>query len=179
MKPNQNYLFNFFKINLDNNNLRSVDACVFDQVQTSALSRSLYPTKIELTQNPIDCDCSLFYLSRHRGYNLEANCASPSFYAAKLKFSELKKEDPSKRCDYKVMENICQKSGASDLLVAAVIVLAVLFVFFCVSCLVCCCKYMSVKEHVGQLQMQLETFKVPKNTKPAGFTNSDKAKLLA
>ena len=49
---------------LSGNNLEQVDACVFDNVQTSALARKLYPTRIELTSNPIDCDCSVFYLAR-------------------------------------------------------------------------------------------------------------------
>ena len=164
---------------MDNNNLRSIDACVFDLVQTSQLSRKLFPAKIELTQNPIDCDCDLFYLSRHRGYNVQANCASPSFYAAKKSFAELTKEDPSKRCDYKAMEKACQNAGASDLLICAVIVLAVLFAFFCLSCLVCCCKYMSAKERAEQLQMKLDMVKLSPPTKTASYASSDKAKLLA
>jgi len=166
-----------FKVNLDANNLRSIDACVFDLVQTSKLSRKLFPTKIQLTQNPINCDCDLFYLSRHRGYNVQANCASPVFYVDRS-FTSLDKEDPSKRCDYKSMEKACQNKGASDLLVCAVIVLAVLFVFFCLSCLVCCCKYMSAKDRAEQLQMKLDMVRSPPS-KAANFSSSDKEKLLA
>lgn len=165
-------------VNLDANNLRSIDACVFDLVQTSKLSRKLFPTKIELTQNPIDCDCDIFYLSRHRGYKVQANCASPMFYADKS-FTSLNKEDPSKRCDYNSMEKACQNTGASDLLVCAVIILAVLSVFFFLFCLICCCKYMSAKDRAEQLQMKLDMVKLPPPANGTNYASGDKEKLLA
>ena len=51
-------------VNLSDNNLQQIDACTFSDLQTSSLARSLFPAKIELSGNPMACNCDLFYLSR-------------------------------------------------------------------------------------------------------------------
>lgn len=163
-------------VNLDNNNLRKVDACIFDLIQKSELSRKLFPAKIELTQNPMDCDCALFYLARHRGYRVEANCVNPSFYIDKP-FSTLKLEDPSKRCDYSAMEDKCELPTNTESLIASVIVLSVLLGLFFICCILCCCKYMSANDRAERVERDLRMLRSPAYEK--SFSNGDKAKLLA
>lgn len=164
-------------VNLDANNLRSVEACTFDLIQASKLSRNLFPANINLTNNPIHCDCDLFFLARYRGYKVEANCISPSFYNDKP-FSTLVKEDPSARCDYSAMANSCRIDSSTSWKVATII-LSILFGLFFLCCLVCCCKFMSASDRAEQLQIQINKMRAPKESNSSKWASSDKAKLLA
>lgn len=164
-------------VNLSGNNLRSVDSCIFDQVQTSALARSLFPTRIDLSSNPIVCDCDVFYLAKHRNYKVSATCVSPAFYEGK-RFSSLVREDPSKRCKYHKMESICSNNEQNELLLCLVISLSILAGLFLICCLTCCCKYMSASNKANNLEAALKRSKSDK-IQYVALSNTDKQKLLA
>lgn len=167
-------------INLEDNNLRTIDACVFDSVQKNSLSRKYFPTKIDLTGNSIDCDCNVFYLARHRGYNITANCISPSFYVSKS-FESLVKEDPSGRCAYHRMEDECMNAGARSLKIAVIVLALITALFFLCTC-VCCCKYMSASDQTEKFKNELNrVLTVPKSDSSENrYVDSgcDKARLL-
>lgn len=146
-------------VNLSDNNLQQIDACTFSDLQTSSLARSLFPAKIELSGNPMACNCDLFYLSRHRAYKVEANCVSPQFYAGKL-LSSLVREDPSARCDYKNMQDTCTVPSNTGFIIA-VVILSVFTGLFLACCLICCCKYVSASERVESVNRELNHIKFP------------------
>lgn len=178
-------LFNGVKelelVNFSGNNLQNVDSCVFDSVQTSPLARKLYPTKIDLSSNPINCDCSLFYLARHRNYRVEAVCVSPNFYEGK-QFSSLISEDPSKRCDYKRMEDYCVSGTSSKGLLYAVITLALVSGLFIMCTLICFCKYMSASSRAEKYKQELKRSKTKELKQETTYytsLGSDKQKLIA
>ena len=55
-------------IDLSNNFLHSIDACAFNRIQVSPIRRRLSPAKVSLFNNPLECDCDIFYLSRHLNF---------------------------------------------------------------------------------------------------------------
>ena len=57
-------------LNLSKNNIATVDACSLSSIQQSSLMRQLQPARIQLSDNPLDCDCDLFFLSRHMAYQV-------------------------------------------------------------------------------------------------------------
>lgn len=78
------------------NNIRKIDACTFANVQMSPISAKYAPVYIDLKQNPIECDCQVFYLSRYLGYRVNLICDKPSYYNGKM-LDALKREDPAYR----------------------------------------------------------------------------------
>lgn len=83
-------------LGLSRNNIRRIDACTFANVQISAIAAKYSPIIIDLKQNPIDCDCNVFYLNRHLGYRVNLSCENPDFYRGRT-FDDLKREDPAYR----------------------------------------------------------------------------------
>lgn len=125
-------------LSLAHNHLKKVDACTFASVQVSTISSKYSPVYIDLNENPIDCDCQLFYLNRHLNYRLNATCNSPAYYKGK-RFDQLKREDPAYRCNYEGMHAKCHpQSQLSDrdfyFVVIAASTIAVLLLVTC-----CCC----------------------------------------
>jgi len=90
-------------INLSNNQLHFIDACMFNQIQSN-----IYRTaNLNLLSNPIDCDCDVFHLSRYANLKLNLTCQTPSVYRNRT-LNQLREEDPSKRCEYSKMERKCK-----------------------------------------------------------------------
>jgi hypothetical protein len=52
------------RVNLSNNQIKNVDACLFESIQTNPIDLKHNPAIIDLTRTPIECDCSIFALSR-------------------------------------------------------------------------------------------------------------------
>jgi len=167
-------------ISFEDNNLRTIDACVFDLAQKSSMSRKYFPAKIDLTGNSINCDCSLFYLARHRGYNITANCISPSFYVSKT-FASLVNEDPSGRCSYSEMEDVCVNANTRALKIAVCVLAIFTAIFFLCTC-VCCCKYMSASDQSEKFKNELNRARIipqsDSNVNKYVDSNCDKEKLL-
>lgn len=131
-------------LNLSDNQIRSIDACLLMRVQTSSISIKYSPPTIDLTKNPIACDCSMFYLNRINNYKIDASCMNPIEYKNKT-FKSLYLEDPSSLCNYDKMGSGCDTKGNVGLLVA-VIVLSALSCVLCVFSCCCCCRAISLQD---------------------------------
>jgi Leucine-rich repeat (LRR) protein len=80
LTPNLFYGLNRLEsIELSRNNLHSIEACVFDIIDSNSVAARYNPPTIYLNENPIECDCDLFYLNRHRNYKLNLTCSTPEF----------------------------------------------------------------------------------------------------
>lgn len=126
-------------IDIKNNNIKNVDACTFTDVQKSPITLKYAPTTINLSKNPISCDCNVFYLNRHLGYRLNLTCSKPDYYSGRP-FNELVNEDPSYRCEYSSMQKSCNKYNISTRDLTLIIVFASLTGFFLIVTCCCCCK---------------------------------------
>jgi Leucine-rich repeat (LRR) protein len=177
-------------IDLSNNQLQSVQACTFNRVQLSPISRQYNPTRVSLLNNPLDCDCGIFYMSRHLNMVLNLTCSKPEVYAGR-RFDQLKQEDPSFRCQYARMEKNCNvKENLIEIIV--IIVLACLAGLFFTISLACLCKNVAGQNNMKKLKKEIENNKKPKIIRPKPVyvnsttgvlpnsnSNSDKEKLLA
>jgi hypothetical protein len=129
------------KVNLNNNDLRSIDACIFANIHKNKLTRK--NTVINLNNNPIECDCALFYLNRFKNYQLNLTCNAPPFYQGRP-FDDLFREEPSYKCKYEEMESKCNDESHAFTYLVLFIVFASLFaLFFLISC-VCCIRAMKL-----------------------------------
>lgn len=175
-------------VDLSNNYLTTIDSCTFNKIQTSVISRQYSPTSVYLSNNPINCNCDLFYLNRYLNLNINLTCSQPDEYANR-KFIDLKLEDPSSRCQYTRMEKECNKSNNIIEIVVIIVLACLAGIFLCIS--ICClCKNMSESTSVQKLKDELEQIKKPKVFRPkpnyvnsgtgASVSNncSDKKKLL-
>lgn len=172
-------------IDLSNNNLNKIEACVFNNIQTNPISRQFSPSRLYLLNNPIDCDCEIFYLNRHINIELNLTCSLPDVYRDR-KFSSLKREDPSIRCQYLKMEKKCHsKSNLIELI--TILVLASLAVFFLLVSICCMCKNFADTANLKKLKKELENATKPKIVRPKPIyvdantgvlRDSDRDKLL-
>jgi hypothetical protein len=97
-------------INLNNNHLELFDACILSSIQDNIVFQQFRPALIMLENNPIHCDCDMFYLNRYANFRLNLTCSSPLAYFNRT-FNSLKLEDPKSRCNYKRMAKICAISS--------------------------------------------------------------------
>jgi Leucine-rich repeat (LRR) protein len=155
------------KLNLRGNNLKDLKACQFDRLQLNSLARKYFPIEIDLRTNPVNCDCDLFFLNRHLGYKIVAECEQPNYYK-NISFSQLKREDPSYRCDYEKMEAKCNSihdnGGISTRDLALIILFASLFVLFVFITCCCYCKNSSQSSKLRKVNEQLKNS--VENSKP-------------
>jgi hypothetical protein len=131
-------------IDLSHNELRAIDACVFAQIQLNEVSVLYAPPLINLQHNAIDCDCDVFFLDRWRHYKLELTCATPAYYAGR-RFAELKREDPSARCQYAAMNEACQMSDISHRDLVLIVIFASATLLFLLISACCLCRNMALK----------------------------------
>ena len=175
------------KLDLSSNSIKTINSCQFKNLQTNPIASKYSPATIDLSNNPIDCNCDLFYLSRHLNYKISANCNQPSDYKNRL-FADLKKEDPSETCDYKKMHDSCETSSFTSLSLTLVIVFVVLTFVFCLITCCCCCQTVAQGGKVKKLNQQLKesqennsSSKAPKmyiDINSYGNNAGDKEKLL-
>lgn len=177
-------------IDLSNNHLHSIDACTFNRIQVSPISRKNSPAKVSFLNNPLNCDCEIFYMNRHLNMFLNMTCSRPEVYAGK-RFDQLGQEDPSFRCQYKKMEKNCNiKENLAEIIV--IVVLASLLGLFFSITLACLCKNVAEQNSLQKLKKEIEHNKKPKIVRPKPVyvdsttgvltnnnLNSDKEKLLA
>ena len=177
-------------VDLSNNHLQTVDSCTFNRIQMSPISRQYNPARVSMLNNPLECECDLFYLSRHLNMVLNLTCATPQVYANK-RFDQLKNEDPSFRCQYKLMEKSCNPSN-NLIEIVVIIVLACLTGFFFSIAFCCLCKNMGEQSSMKKLKKEMENNKKPRLVRPKPVyvdsktgvlqnsnSYSDKEKLLA
>jgi hypothetical protein len=138
-------------LNLSNNGLRSINACLFMEIQTSTISMKYSPPLIDLTKNPIVCDCGMFYLNRVNNYRIDAACIGPIEYKNRT-FKDLHLEDPSALCKYSKMSSDCDQTKGYFGLLVSVIVLSILSCFLCIISCCCCCKLMSLQDRFGKFK---------------------------
>ncbi|CAF0939321.1 unnamed protein product [Brachionus calyciflorus] len=119
-------------LDLSNNNLEKVDACTLSKINTNPITLRFVPPIILMNNNPIDCDCNIFYLNRVLKYRLNLTCSTPKYYKGK-EFIDLKNEDPSSTCKYKT-----------------IIIFGLLI---CACC--CCCKNISKSNRILELKNTL------------------------
>jgi hypothetical protein len=137
------------------NNIRDIKACTFNKVQTSALGRKYRPTIINLNNNPITCDCDVFYLKRYMNYNLTLKCEKPSYYKNKT-LENLSREDIDYRCHFEEMNKSCEKRGhLSTLSLTLIIVFATGAGLFCSISMCCYCKSSSQGDRIRKLKSDL------------------------
>jgi len=129
------------RVNLNNNDLRSVDACIFANIHRNKLTRK--NTVINLNNNPIECDCALFYLNRFKNYQLNLTCSEPPFYQGRA-FDDLFREEPAYKCKYEEMDSKCNDSSHALTYLVLFIVFASLFAFFFLIACVCCIRAMKL-----------------------------------
>ena len=175
------------KLDLSSNSIKTINSCQFKYLQTNPIASKYSPATIDLSNNPIDCNCDLFYLSRHLNFKISANCNQPTDYKNRL-FGDLKKEDPSETCDYKKMHDSCETSLFTSLSLTLVIVFVVLTCVFCLITCCCCCQTVAQGGKVKKLNQQLKesqennsSSKAPKmyiDINSYGNNAGDKEKLL-
>jgi hypothetical protein len=137
------------------NNIREVKACTFNNVQTNSLTRKYHPVSINLDTNTITCDCDVFYLWRHRGFNITLTCDKPSYYKNKA-LTSLDKEDLDYRCNFDAMENACTKDTSLAVVYLVLIILLALFVcLLCAIALCCYCRSSSRGDQLKKLKEEL------------------------
>ena len=138
-------------VNLSNNELRYISECVLMDIQVHPISSKYAPALIDLTKNPIECDCALFYLNRVNNYKINAQCSNPIEYKNK-NFIDLKREDPSMLCTYSRMKERCLSTEKNSGLLIAMIILSCFSIFLTLISCCCCCKLVS-------LNSRFDTFK--------------------
>jgi hypothetical protein len=166
--PNLFYGLNKLEsIELSRNNLHSIEACVFDAIDTNNVATRYNPPKIYLNENPIECDCDLFYLNRHRNYKLNLTCSSPEFYKGR-NFNELAKEDPSKRCDYESMEDFCELLHArSNIQLYLIVLFVILTILFLIISVCCCCSNITLNNRLKKWKQRALCSATSKATPPS------------
>ena len=123
-------------IDLSNNSLHNIDACTFNRIQVNLIKIQNSPARVSLFNNPLECDCDLFYLNRHLNLILNLTCSRPNVYTGK-RFEDLKQEDLSFRCQYKKMETNC--SGLfSSISFKCIVVIILTFSGECLCALALC-----------------------------------------
>ncbi len=146
------------KVNLNNNDLRSVDACIFANMHINKLTRR--NTVINLNNNPIECDCALFYLNRFKHYQLNLTCSAPPFYQGRA-FDELFREEPSYKCKYEEMDSKCNATSHEMTYLVLFLIFASLFaLFLLVSCL-CCIRSMKLNSKLKNLKSNFKDGNIP------------------
>ena len=173
-------LVNLERVDLRDNNIRDVKACVLNNIQENTLSRKFSPVLVNLEGNPVVCDCDLFYLERHLGYKIEATCAKPNYYKDR-KFSQLKNEDPEYRCHYSEMNASCERSSVSDLYLGLIIGFACLAGILLFITFLCHCSNSSKNSKIRQLNDDLQSIAEKKKPKKiyANFSASNVNKKSA
>ena len=156
-------------IDLSNNELQSIRACTFNKLLINPLAKKYFPTKVNLLNNQIECDCNIFYIERYLNIQLNLTCAGPDVYKDR-QFRDLKYENPSKRCQYKTMDKLCRIAANEDdswltsLLIIVILILVALVLLF-VS-LVCFVKNSSLKKKLKALQHDDKVAKTNNEQKP-------------
>ena len=138
---------------MSNNELRAIDSCTFANIQLNELSIKYAPPTLNLNNNAIECDCDLFYLNRWRHYKLELTCASPDYYAGR-RFVDLKREDPSARCNYAAMSDSCQMSDISQRDFVLIVIFALLTTLFLLISACCLCRNMALKRRIRKAELE-------------------------
>lgn len=146
-------------INLSDNNLRSIHPCALIDMQTNLISKKYAPASIDLTRNPLECDCALFYLNRVNNFGVEAMCHQPIHYRSRT-FKNLSREDPSLTCGYDEMKSKCdviqqQLSGVYTPYFLATVFLSVISLVLCCATCCCCCKVVSLSDRVDGMKSAL------------------------
>jgi Leucine-rich repeat (LRR) protein len=151
-------------IDLSDNHLTSIDSCTFNNIQTNPIKRQFAPTQLSLTNNPIDCNCDIFYLNRYLNIKVNATCNKPREYFGR-QYSQLKQEDPSLRCQYVRMAKQCSvKDNLVEIIV--IILLACLAFLFCSISICCFCKNAADQEKFKKFKNDFEDKQKPKRFRP-------------
>jgi len=120
-------------IDLSDNHLTNLKSCTFYNIQTNPITRMHASTKLLLANNPIECNCDLFFLSKYLNININATCNKPREYFGK-RFSQLKEEDPSIRCQYQNMAKKCILVKENLVETLVIVLLALLSICYCCFC---------------------------------------------
>ena len=106
-------------------------------------------------ENPIDCECPVFFLNRYLKFKLNLTCNTPEVYKNR-KFADMNREDPSERCEYKKIADTCHTTSHpsifnSEWFMHIVIVVSVLAFMFTL----CCCASCVQTSRLNRVQKQL------------------------
>lgn len=165
------------RIDLSRNHIKNIDACVFSGVQSSPISSKYSPIEIDLQENPVDCDCTVFYLNRHLNYKLNLTCSRPDYYNGQT-FAQLKRENPEGRCNYKQMYEHCNPHETlSERELSLIIALSVSGGLLLLVTCCCCCNSISQTGKINKLSRSLDYLRqnYKKNSKKQYYVQVDAA----
>jgi Leucine-rich repeat (LRR) protein len=79
--------------------IQNIKACTFKNIRSIKHQPNL---AINLDLNPITCDCDVFFLSQHRGFNVTLTCDKPEKKII---------DNYNKKCKFQAMEAACVKNS--------------------------------------------------------------------